>query len=363
MKPPPAFVPAAFAGRGRCGGRSVGVSQMGLRRARRPCGGPALWLTGLLLATGVAGCNGAIETYRSVSGMNKNDPDPAHTPYTENLEKAEAGSYPNLADVPPIPTIASTASERQKLAQDLSGVRTSAEANGGTANPGPVPPPPPIPPGFAAVVPASPPPPPSEKPGQNGPPRRAMDEPPTPSPPNATLQTPAIATLPGIEASRPAPAPGHPSAMPRPAPSAMAAATLQSANPHPTPPPASLPPPQVEPQVAALPPPKLPPVPTTVASFDFAPGANQLPGDAPSRLAPVVAQYKEKPRTVRIVAYAQPGTGGAEQLNSFRGALDRAQLVSKALADAGIPPKQIQTEASPATTSVPPGRIEVQLLP
>jgi hypothetical protein len=101
----------------------------------------------------------------------------------------------------------------------------------------------------------------------------------------------------------------------------------------------------------------------TVASLDVAPGAAGLADDMRSRLSGIVAQYKEKPRTVRVVSYAAPGNGGTEQLNSFRSALDRAQIVAKELTDAGIPANKIQTEASPSGVNAPTGRIEVQLLP
>jgi hypothetical protein len=107
----------------------------------------------------------------------------------------------------------------------------------------------------------------------------------------------------------------------------------------------------------------LPPVPVTVASLDVPPGSSGLPGDAPSRLADVVARYNAKPGIVRIVSYASPGAGGAEQLNSFRGALDRAQVVAKGLAGAGIPSDKIQTQAAPSSDVSPAGRIDIQLLP
>jgi hypothetical protein len=316
-----------------------------------------VWL--LVLAAGLSGCSGAIETYRSVSGMNKNDPDPATAPFSENLAQAAGGAYPNLATVPPPPLLSSTAADREKLAQNLTGARTSTEANGGTASPGPVPPPPSIPPALAAVASG----PPGKQARATAPPLRKEDEPPTPQPPNSTLQTPTIAGLPGIEAPRPAPPPGHVAAMPQPAPSVLPPSVAQSGNPQPTPPPAALPPPQLPPQVAALPPPKLPPVPVTVAALDIAVGTTALPDAQRPRLAEVLAQYKDKPRTVRIVAYSAPATGGAEQLNSFRSALDRAQLVAKALADGGIPANKIQTQAAPPSDAAPPGRIEVQFLP
>jgi hypothetical protein len=335
---------------------------MALRRARRRCGGSAVWLLGPALAAGLSCCNGVVDTYRSVSGMNINDPDPATALFTENLDKAETGSYPNLASVPTPPVIDTTLADRQKLAQNLTGTRTATEANGGTPTPGPVPPPPVIPasiaaPEVAAIPPAK------EQPQTPIPPMRPQDEPPVPQPLNSTLQTPTITNVPGVEASRAAPAPGHPAAMPQPAPSALPQAAVQSGNPQPSPPTPTLPPPQVSPQVAALPPPKLPPVPITVASLNIPPGSSSLPGDTQSRVADVVARYKAKPGIVRIVSYAAPGTGGAEQLNSFRNALDRAQIVAKELAGAGIPSDKIQTQAAPSSDSAPTGRVEIQLLP
>ena len=51
----------------------------------------------------------------------------------------------------------------------------------------------------------------------------------------------------------------------------------------------------------------------------------------------------------------------AEQLNAYRAALERAQAVARALAEAGVPANKIQTEAAPAGTAG--GRVEIQLLP
>src|SRR5271170_580863 len=124
--------------------------------------GPALWLTALLLAAGVAGCGGPIEAYRQVSGLNKNDPDPATAPFTENMATAENGGYPNLASVPPPPIVSTTAAERARIAAALNAQRTSTEApdlqgRPGSPTPGPVPPPPPLPPSLAALAPPPPP--------------------------------------------------------------------------------------------------------------------------------------------------------------------------------------------------------------
>jgi hypothetical protein len=152
----------------------------------------------------------------------------------------------------------------------------------------------------------------------------------------------------------PAKAPAPPSVI---APSAMASAT-----PQPAPQQASLPPPEPPPESAGKPPPKAPAVGTTVATVDLAAGGG-LGGEARSRLDAVVSAYRKSPSPVRVVAFAARASGGAEQLNSFRAALDRAQAVAKALVDAGLPADKVQTEATPAGAATPPGRVEVRLLP
>src|SRR5260221_8556535 len=121
---------------------------MALRTARfRPGGRPdrrrvrqAGGLTGLLvpIALGVAlpitltGC-GAIETWRSLSGVAKNDPDPQTAPFTGNMADAQAAPYPNLASFPPLPARATNAAERQKLAQSLVADRSALGADSGPA--------------------------------------------------------------------------------------------------------------------------------------------------------------------------------------------------------------------------------------
>jgi outer membrane protein OmpA-like peptidoglycan-associated protein len=332
------------------------------RSVRRRVGGPALWLAALALAAGLAGCSSPIEAYRSLAGFNRNDPDPATAPFTENLASAENGGYPNLGSVPDPPIVSTTLAERQKTAQGLNLQRTSTEAKDqqgspGSPAPGPVPPPPEIPPSLAATLPAAPP------PAQPIPPMRAADEPPLPGPLNSTLQTPTLATAPGLEATRPAPPQARMSPIPMPAPSALPPATVQSGNPEPSPAVPVLPVPKPSPQAAAMPPPKLPPVPTVLAAFDVPPGSAALSATATARLADIANQYKQNPGVVRVVAYAAAAVGGAEQLNSFRTALDRSQIVAKALGEAGVPAKQIQTEAAPAGPDTPTGRVEVQLLP
>src|SRR5438874_1545361 len=103
-----------------------------LRGARNPCAldfaRPTAGLAGVLLVLALGGC-GAVETYRSVSGINKNDPDPATAPFTQNLAAGEVMPYPNLATVPPAPTSATSTGERQKLQQTLIAERTETQSD------------------------------------------------------------------------------------------------------------------------------------------------------------------------------------------------------------------------------------------
>jgi hypothetical protein len=59
--------------------------------------------------------------------------------------------------------------------------------------------------------------------------------------------------------------------------------------------------------------------------------------------------------------YAGAGSGAVEQLNSYRAALDRAQAVTAALTQAGIPSDEIQVEAAPAGANSDDSRAEVLL--
>ena len=60
-------------------------------------------------------------------------------------------------------------------------------------------------------------------------------------------------------------------------------------------------------------------------------------GRAGSRLADSRRALQGSPAIVRVVAYAAAGAASAEQLNSYRAALDRAQMVAKALSRGRYP--------------------------
>ncbi len=91
-------------------------------RARR------LAMSAVLL--GIAACS-PVETWRDLTGASRNDPDPDTTPNTQNLAAGEGADYPNLATVPPPPSRAMTAAERDKLTESLiadrANVRHTAE--------------------------------------------------------------------------------------------------------------------------------------------------------------------------------------------------------------------------------------------
>src|SRR5690242_11824753 len=107
-------------------------------RARPSCRGERIFgrrsqAVGLAaaLAVALAACPPVIEGWREMSGVAQNDPDPVNAPFAQNLADAEAAPYPNLASVPPPPTRATTAGERQKLAESLIADRAATAAAAG----------------------------------------------------------------------------------------------------------------------------------------------------------------------------------------------------------------------------------------
>ncbi len=108
-------------------------------------------LAAVALLLGLAACN-PIDTWRDLTGVSRNDPDPDTTPNTKNLAAGEASDYPNLATVPPPPVRALTAAEREKLTQSLIADRANARHTDEQLRAG-----------FSSV--AAPPPPPPGEPG------------------------------------------------------------------------------------------------------------------------------------------------------------------------------------------------------
>jgi hypothetical protein len=347
------------------------------------------WAAGLALpiALAIGGC-APVDAWRSLSGVDKNDPDPRTAPFTGNLAAGEAAPYPNLASVPPPPTHATTTAERQKLTQSLIADRNAAEAAGGTssgASPGLPTPAPSVPkasrsgaaeakalpgaaqgataplgPGAAqgATAPLGPT---ATNSPQSG--RRAAGEPPDPSPQNSTLEVPQVRLVPEPETARPAPPTPALAAAPRPAPAPPMPAAVAATMPEPAPPVPDLAP-AATPQTSVRAQPKRAPVATTVATLDIPVAGGAAPPDR-AQIERVATLYRDNPGTVRVIGYAAApavggGTGGGDPLGNYHAALDRAQGIARALAEAGIPAGKIQTEATPAGGARSPGRIEIQ---
>jgi len=318
-------------------------------------------------------CLGAcspVDTWRDWTGASKNDPDPETTPNTRNLAAGDASDYPNLATVPPPPNRALTAAEREKLTQSLIADRTNAKYSDEKLRAG-----------FPAVAAAAPPPPP----------------PPVPEPTDAAPATPAAGAAPPEAAPTPtatsggAPVPGPDAATASDTASGKTAAApvrgVRKSGEPPEPPPmeSSLGVPQVrstprpEQVQSAQPPPPLPVLPplatsgkpgqrapapvvgTPIAEIKFAAESTGLSEDGRRAVENVVPLYQQNPGRVRIVGYAGAGSGAAEQLNSFRTALDRAQAVAAALTQAGIPADKIAVEAAPSDAGWVESRAEVLL--
>ncbi|HEX3882460.1 MAG TPA: hypothetical protein VHW66_07375, partial [Stellaceae bacterium] len=181
---------------------------------------PAANIAVLALVALLTACH-PVDTWRSITGTNRNDPDPETTANSENLAAGEKQPYPNLATVPspPIPTM--TQAERDKLTESLVADRTNAKYNEQKLLPGfstggePPPPPPSTGPSTGAAPPlggppGAPPPTASANPGgakASAPPQRKPGEPPQPGPMESSLQAPTIKEQPLAETTRPPPPP------------------------------------------------------------------------------------------------------------------------------------------------------------
>jgi outer membrane protein OmpA-like peptidoglycan-associated protein len=360
----------------------------------------------LALVLGLGACN-PVDTWRDWTGSSKNDPDPETTPNTQNLAAGEAPDYPNLATVPPPPNRALTAAEREKLTQSLIGDRTNAKYTdeklraGFPAVSASVPPPPPPVPAATAgaaadpAAAAAPPPAPTASPATGnaagktmaapdigsaaattaaapGQGLRKAGEPPEPPPMETNLEVPNVRSVPNPEQVQSSPPPPYPA----PAPTA---ANAPPATPHLPAPPAPAPMPEAIGSAAYQPapePPVLGPLATSgkssqkppaaaagtpIIEVKFAANSTTLSDEDRQTLEKVVPLYQQNPGKLRVVGYAGASGGAAEQLNSFRAALDRAQAVAAALTTAGIPSDKIAVEAAPSGADLVEGRAEVLL--
>ena len=349
----------------------------------------------LAVALGLGACS-PVDTWRDLTGASKNDPDPETTPNTKNLAAGEASDYPNLATVPLPPDRALTAAEREALTQGLVADRTNAKYSDeklragfpAVSAPAPPPPPPPVPAvtddaqakPAAAGAPSAAAPPASpdsanagdKTTGATGQGLRKSGEPPEPPPMESSLEIPKVRSVPNPEQVQPSPPPPYstptptaanaPPATPHlpspPAPTAMPEAIGSTAYQAPPPPPVLAP-------LATSGKSSQKPLPaaagTPVVEVKFAADSTSLTEEDRQNLEKVVPLYQQNPGKLRIVGYASAGNGATEQLNSFRAALDRAQVVAAALTKAGIPADKIAVEAAPSAAEPVESRAEVLL--
>jgi len=318
-----------------------------------------------------------VEWYRDATGVSQDDPGP-DARNTQNLEKGGEEPYPNLASVPPPPTNALSAAEREKLRNSLAADRANAKYVDNNdqyvAVPPQVMPSPPLnapepagqpetatapaAPVQATPVPASS----APRPAASPAPTRGTEAPPQESP----LTPPSVRSVPQGETPRsPPPPPANvpvraqtqPSPMPQP-PGAASAPPQTAALP---PMRASTPPPAFGGASAATP----SGVGVTLGTISFAGNSAKL---SPQTLAQIreVATLRDQTGggTIRVTGYSEPQgeqNTMAPQLASFSLALDRARAVAAALALNGVPLRSVEIGASPPPPGQPGGVVEMSL--
>lgn len=347
------------------------------RRSALRAGVAAALLCGLSACSWVPDWANPIEWYRDATGASKNDPT-GDEPNTQNLESGSVRPYPNLASVPPPPTNALSAADREKLQKSLLADRQnakyveegqqyaavapeSARPPAGTApiaelpaagsTPGGTP--------TAARPPTAPVaelPPAGSTPGGTptaeppptapNPPSRGGEAPPQES----SLTTPSVRSVPTGEPPREPPSPPD-------------LAKSGAAAPRPTQSAALTPP--ARPDAGATRPSKIAPaVSVNVGLVEFAGSSSQLAPDARQRLHEVAQLYRQSGGRVRVIGYSEAGPGPAtanREISAFNLALDRARAVALALIQMGIPAGDVAVDASPPPSGEGGGTVEIAL--
>jgi outer membrane protein OmpA-like peptidoglycan-associated protein len=393
-------------------------------RRRRPqrASGVAL---GLLLSLGacsyVPNWASPIEWYRGVTGASKND-DTGPERNQQNLEEGSKEAFPNLASVPPMPTNALSAAEREKLRRSLAGDRANAQYLENSDQFSPTPPKVPVisavpraaEPAASSASATTPPTPPATVPAEPGPPAPPADVAPAPAPtaeaapapaetaavpaasapaaappaaetPAATtppaaaekpartseappaespIATPAVGSLPAGETPRePPPAPaGVPTADAPPTPTAPAPAPVASASPRAAPaqPAGAVRPATTPPVLAAVPTAKM-----NLATVNFEPNTTKVTDSGTELLREAVrARQRNGGGTLHVVAFTELGPGrdlATRSIAGFNLALDRARAVGVALTQLGVPATSVSIGAGPPPADRQPGTADISL--
>jgi outer membrane protein OmpA-like peptidoglycan-associated protein len=296
-----------------------------------------------------------VQWYRDVAGVSKDDAPPDAT-NAQNLAKGSQEPYPNLASVPPPPTNALSAADRDRLRNSLSADQANAKYVENNEAYQPVPPtdapsptaskPVPIPSTPAAAAPAPTPSPTATAPVASA----ATQTPPRESP----LTPPSVRSVPQGETPRaPPPAPPGVATGSRPAPQQSAALPPSRSAPTLSPPPSS------DAGVAAP-----PTVSVVVGTLEFAGNSNKLSADDLQQLRDVAQLSRQNGGIIRVTAYSDPSGMGAtanRELANFNLALDRARAVAVALTQIGVSARAVEISASPAPPGQRGGTVELSL--
>jgi len=324
-----------------------------------------------------------VEWYRDVAGLSKNDSQELNQRNQKNLEAGADRPYPNLADVPDVPSNATSGIDRDKLKESLVADRENAkysneqlQAGRQLASAAPPPPPALSPAPAVAPTPIAPATEQQPQPALASPPTQASQQPTDAArqaaPMESTLIAPQVRSVP--QGETPA-VPPPPASVVRSAPPARPPET-------PLQPPAT---PPAAPQVAATPPPAPPatarqttappaaaiqsPAPrdsqptlamrtpagaanaisVSVGDITFAPGSHDLSAAHRGTLSEIAGLYKQAGGKIRVVGHAEP-QGGADPVKQriavLNLSLDRANAVAAALTQMGVPASDITVEAA-----------------
>ena len=348
----------------------------------------------------LAGCShvpdavNPVAWYRDVAGTSKADAEDANQRNQQNLEAGAKQPYPNLGTVPNVPSGATSTIDREKLVKGLIADRTNAKYSSEQLQAGSqlasiAPPPPPVKlappsasPTTAANAPTS-----AATATTTAAPSNSNPRPATPAtaatptkstaqgqvreapPQESTLTSPTIQNVPTGQTSLPPPPPPANVARTTPPP----VPTVTEETPGSPPPPtaaAAQPAPAApagvraggQPSLAMRTPATAPnPVSVSVGDIAFAQGSSDLAETQRSALTEIAGLYKQTGGEVRVVGHAEPGNNSDTARQRIAGldlALDRANAVAQALAQLGVPPRDIRVEAAPATPDEQP-RVEV----
>ncbi len=290
----------------------------------------------LLALLALSGCSyvpdavNPVEWYRDLSGASKNDKQDSSPSNAANLDAGGKGSYPTLGSVPAPPTRALSSVDREKLQRSLSSDRENAKYTDDDVRAYRPP----------SAIPTDAPPRVASTPA-----RQTRETAPAASPePPARVTTPSPPERAAPEPTR-APPTAQAALAPRESPLSAPTARNSGQGDELRPPPSA---PRLPSTPGAPPQARL----VDAGAITFRNGSSALNDEGLNVVMHVAGQQKRSGGTVRIVGYAlRGGDAGDRDDAGFRLALDRANTIALALADAGVAVKDLAVEAAPIQTA------------